>query len=392
MATAFSFLLGPLAVIGAAVNCYGADTPTVSVMAARQETVVRKLTVVGTVVPKETTLINVDLDGTRIETVLVEEGDLVSRGQVLATLDSSKLDVELLQNDAQNASAIAQIGQAESALETALITREETRADLQRGEKLGAKGLLSEEILEQRRNALARASASINSARQAIKAAEAAAKTTQMIRREIERRLRQTTIVSPSAGRILSRTAKVGAIASSSGQPLFVLANDDEFELEVEIPQSQYPDVAAGARASISTGYGQPNLAGFVRFVAPALADGTRLGRARIGLARGRYVPAGAFATAEIEIGNDSGIFLPSSAITGNEDDPSVKILKDNRIEQKRVSLGVRQSGYVQVRTGLAVGDLIVLRAGSFVNVGDSALPYQVSFGLPGDRTSTHGN
>lgn len=369
-----------LAILAYPVSGFATDmeVPTVSVIAAREQKIERTVSVVGTIVPKETTLVNVDLEGAKIDTIMAEEGDLVVRGQILATLDSSKINVELLQNDAQKDSAIAQRGQAASALDNAVITRDEAKADLQRGEKLVSKGLLSQEMLEQRQSVLARAEAAVNSAKQAIKVAEAAVETIAASRKDIELRLSYTRIVAPTAGRILTRSAKAGAIASASGGQLFMIANDDLFELETEIPQSQYSNIAVGAMADISAGDGAPSLKGVVRLIAPSLADSTRLGRARITLPHTGRMPVGAFASARIDIGGNSGIFLPSSAITDIGDEPSVKILKDNRIEQKAVSLGVRQAGLVQVQSGIDEGDLVVLKSGSFMDIGDRAIPFTV--------------
>ncbi|MEK1900688.1 MAG: efflux RND transporter periplasmic adaptor subunit, partial [Rhizobium sp.] len=205
--------------------------------------------------------------------------------------------------------------------------------------------------------------------------AEAAVKTVAAARKDIELRLSYTRIVAPVAGRIINRSAKVGATASSSGEQLFIIANDDQFELEAEIPQAQFDAVPVGAVAHVFLGDGGDGLTSSVRFVAPALADRTRLGRARITLPRGLMAPIGAFASARIEIGSSKGIFLPASAIANSGEEPSIKILRDNRIERKPVLLGFRQAGFVQIRSGVDEGDLVVTKSGGFMEAGDQAVP-----------------
>jgi RND family efflux transporter MFP subunit len=354
------------------------EGPKVSVIAARNQVLKQSVSVVGTVVARETTLVNTDLSGARIASIVAEEGDLVRRGQVLATLDTSRIDVELQQNDAQAASAAAQLGQVASALDNALILQEEAEADLERAQKLVPKGLMSQEALEQRQRALARAQVSVRAGHQAVQSAEAAIKTIAAARRDIELRLSYTRIVAPVAGRIISRSAKVGAIASSSGEQLFVIANDDQFELEAEIPQAQFNVVPVGAVAHVLLGDGHDSLTSAVRFVAPALADRTRLGRARIILPRGLMVPIGAFASARIEIGSSKAIFLPASAIANSGEEPSINILRDNRIERKPVLLGFRHAGFVEIRSGVDEGDLVVTKSGGFMEAGDHAVPVMV--------------
>lgn len=365
------------ATVGLPIHGFAADVeaPKVSVIAARAQILEQSVSVVGTVVARETTLVNTDLSEARIVSIAAEEGDLVSRGQLLATLDASRINVELQQNDAQAASAVAQLGQASSALDNALISQEEAEADLTRAQKLVPKGLMSQEALEQRQKTRARAEVSVRASRQAVQSAEAAVKTVAAARKDIELRLSYTRIVAPVAGRIINRSAKVGATASSSGEQLFIIANDDQFELEAEIPQAQFDVVPVGAVAHVFLGDGRDGLTSSVRFVAPALADRTRLGRARITLPRGLMAPIGAFASARIEIGSSKGIFLPASAIAGSGEEPSIKILKDNRIERKPVLLGFRQAGFVQIRSGVDEGDLVVTKSGGFMETGDQAVP-----------------
>ncbi|MDR6666086.1 efflux RND transporter periplasmic adaptor subunit [Rhizobium sp. 1399] len=369
------FLLS--ATTGLPIHGLAADMegPKVSVIAARNQVLQQSVSVVGTVVARETTLVNTDLSGARIVSIAAEEGDLVSRGQLLATLDTSRIDVELQQNDAQAASVAAQLGQASSALDNAQISKEEAEADLTRAQKLVPKGLMSQEALEQRQKTLARAEVSVRASRQAVQSAEAAVKTVAAARKDIELRLSYTRIVAPVAGRIINRSAKVGATASSSGEQLFIIANDDQFELEAEIPQAQFDAVPVGAVAHVFLGDGGDGLTSSVRFVAPALADRTRLGRARITLPRGLMAPIGAFASARIEIGSSKGIFLPASAIANSGEEPSIKILRDNRIERKPVLLGFRQAGFVQIRSGVDEGDLVVTKSGGFMEAGDQAVP-----------------
>ncbi|MBW9052624.1 efflux RND transporter periplasmic adaptor subunit [Rhizobium mesosinicum] len=351
------------------------EGPKVSVIAAKAQVLKQSVSVVGTVVARETTLVNTDLSGARIVSIDAEEGDLVSRGQVLATLDTSRIEVELQQNDAQAASAAAQLGQASSALDSALISQEEAEADLTRAQKLVPKGLMSQEALEQRQKALLRAQVSVRASRQAVQSAKAAIKTVAATRKDIELRLSYGKIVAPVAGRIINRSAKVGATASSSNEQLFIIANDDQFELEAEIPQSQFYVVPVGAVTVVFLEDNRDGLTSAVRFVAPALADRTRLGRARITLPRGLMVPIGGFASARIEIGSSKGIFLPASAIASAGEEPSIKILKDNRIEQKPVLLGSRQAGFVEVRSGVDEGDLVVTKSGGFMEAGEQAVP-----------------
>jgi RND family efflux transporter MFP subunit len=367
------------------------DVVTVSVVAAQSGEVEGGITVVGTIVAREETQVSVDLDGVRIDTILVEEGDTIQRGQLLATVDAEKIEVELLLNDARQSNASAVVGQAESAVETAEISKRESEADLARSLKLAAKGVVSGETLEQKQNAADRSAASLRSAEKALDVARAVRLTAQAERKDIQLRLQRTRLVAPISGKIMTRTAKVGAMATSSGLPLFVIANDGALELEAQIPQSQFSRLRAGSRTMVSFHPDSAPTEGLLRFIAPAVDVATRLGRVRIALPNGVDAPVGAFARAQILTGAGSGIFLPDTAVIATDIGPEVKVVKDGKVASRQIVIGSSNSGLVEVRSGLAVGEFVVLKASAFVSAGDAVTPYQVSYDLartPLDNTA----
>lgn len=368
-----------------------ADGPkqTVSAIVARSATLVEKIGVVGTIVAREETLINADVDGLKIEAILEEAGDRVTRGQLLATLDSAKIEADQLRNDAQTQNAEALVGQARAAILGAAVTREEADVDLQRSLKLSARGLVATEAVEQRRNSLSRAQANLDSAQQSLKVAEAAVLTADAERHDIAVRRSRTRIIATTDGKIISRNAKVGAMTSASGGPLFVIANAGTVELEAEVPQSQLFRLKVGATAAVSVGMDLPPLNGHVRLVAPSLTGETRLGRLRITLPDGLDMPIGAFAKADLDAATSSGVFLPSSAIVDAPGGAQVQVIRQNRVESRAVETGLRTGGVVEIRAGITPGDVVVLRAASFLAAGDVVAAYQVSYETDQARANT---
>src|SRR3954469_14946813 len=88
--------------------------PTVTVTRAVQREVVERAIVTGTLIPRQEVLVAPELEGLRITEVLVEEGDDVAQGQVLARLSRDLLDTTLAQNAATVARTDAAIAQAQS--------------------------------------------------------------------------------------------------------------------------------------------------------------------------------------------------------------------------------------------------------------------------------------
>jgi HlyD family secretion protein len=359
-----------------------ADNPkrVVSVVTARNAPLVEKVAVVGSIVATEETFINADVDGLKIETVSAEAADRVVRGQLLATLDVAKVDADQARNEAQKQNADALAGQAQASILVAAATKDEADANLQRSLRLSAKGLVTTEAVEQRRNDLARADAGLVAAQQSLKVAEAAVLTAEAERRDIAVRRTRTKIVATTDGKIITRSAKVGAMTSATGGPLFVIANSAQVELEAEVPQAQLFRLKVGAAATVSVGIDIPPLEGHVRLVAPSIAGQTRLGRVRIALPTGLDLPIGAFAKADIDAAVNEGVFLPSSAVVDAIDGSAVQIIEHNKVELKTVQTGVRIGGVVEIRSGITAGDVVVLRAASFLSAGDAVSSYQVSY------------
>lgn len=176
-----------------------------------------------------------------VETVRVEANDRVQQGQVLARLDTERLQAEVTQAEANLTAARAALTQAEA-------TREEQRLQMVRTERLAAQEYVAPQELETARAAFDRAEAAVTSSRSQIAVAEAAlavARTT----------LRKASIRAPIDGLVLSRSVDPGqAVAASFQTPvLFTLAEDlQRMELRVDVDEADVGQVAAGQSATFT--------------------------------------------------------------------------------------------------------------------------------------------
>ena len=96
--------------------------PTVSVVSAGRQALSQKVIVTGTLVAREEVLVTPGVEGLKIETILVDAGDRVKEGDVLARLAVDSIDVLLAQNTSQLASTDAQIAQARAQIAAAEAT------------------------------------------------------------------------------------------------------------------------------------------------------------------------------------------------------------------------------------------------------------------------------
>lgn len=186
----------------------------------------------------------------------------------------------------------------------------------------------------------------------------------------------QTTVslTAPVGGIILAAPTVVGTSASARGDPLFRIAAEGDFDLLAEVPAKQEAKLSIGLKATVKVA-GMGESPGQVRAVSSIVDPTTQLGQMRISLARNAQIRVGTFARATVDLGQSCGPSIPLSALLFGPDGAVVQTILNNRIETRRVTVGLSDNSNVQIRDGLAEGNTIVVRAGTFLREGDRVRP-----------------
>jgi len=132
--------------------------------------------------------------------------------------------------------------------------------------------------------------------------------------------------------------------------------------------------IAVGQKARVDVA-GLGEVKGTVRLVSPEVDKSTRLGRVRVFLGDNPGLRVGAFGRANIETAVSSGLAVPAAAVLYGPNGPTVQVVRNNRVETRAVKVGLAANALVEVRDGLADGDLVVARAGTFLRDGDTVRP-----------------
>jgi multidrug efflux pump subunit AcrA (membrane-fusion protein) len=175
---------------------------------------------------------------------------------------------------------------------------------------------------------------------------------------------------APAAGRIIQSTARAGAFASPQLGPLFRIAIDNEIELDAEVPYVHVLKLNPGATARITIDGGTEVL-GRVRIVGPEIDRRTQLGKARLSIPRNPALKVGMFARATIDANRSQGVSIPKSAL----DHSTVQVVKDNLVETRKVKVGLSSDTDIEIREGLAEGEIVVANAGTSLHDGDKIKP-----------------
>lgn len=302
----------------------------------------RIVTASGTVSAWEEVPVAAETGGLQATGVYVDEGAFVRQGQILVKLNDSLVSAQLRQQDASVTAAEAN------------AARED--AELSRAHELKERGFLSQASLDM-------AVAEQRSAQAQLVSARAA-------RAETATRLDQTSLRAPVAGRIISRSVTRGQIVQP-GTELFRMVREGRLELDAQTPETELLLVRPGQTAVITSDQAGATT-GRVRIVTPEVDPQTRLGVARISLGSGAGLRSGMFARADIDVGEQPMLTVPSASVVFREGKPGVYVIGPNgAVHFTPVKTGTRSGDAVAVLQGLQAGQQVVVQGAGFLGEGD---------------------
>ncbi|MBB3770874.1 RND family efflux transporter MFP subunit [Angulomicrobium tetraedrale] len=349
---------------------------SISVVPAARREVVERLSVTGTLVAREEIMVGAEIDGFRITDILVEEGDRVSKGQVLARLSRDTLETLLAQNTATAAKARAAIAQQKAALQQAMAEQTEAESSVERARTLIKTGATSQEMLDARERAAKVAAAQVAAAEESITASEAESAQIRANRDEIDVRIDRTDIRAPESGIVSARSARIGAIGlASNPEPLFRIVKDGAIDLEAEVPESALPRVTLGQPVAVTpAGFNEPVQAS-VRLIGAKVDPTSRLAHVAVALPDDERLRPGAYGRGVIEIARRVGIALPQASLQFTPEGVFVFVVENDIVRRRAVTTGLKGDGYVEILQGVTEGDSVVAKAGGFLREGDRVTP-----------------
>lgn len=319
---------------------------------AKRETIKPVLTFAGNLDPVWQAKIASKIAG-RIQSVLVNEGDYVEAGTVLAALDSSEID--------------ATVNAARGSVYDAKANLEQAETTLARYQRLLEKGAISQQEVDNASFARDMAAGKLESAQGTYENAYS--------------RMEGTRVITPHSGYVVKRYYQEGYYAKDT-DALFNVADISTLLVKINIPEGQIGAVAIGSVAEIEV----PAMPGkkfqgkVTKIAAVADAPG-RTFAAEVsipnadGLLRG-----GVYANVYIK-SNDkpNALVIPQSAIVMREDQRTVFVLdQDNFVKRKVLITGYIGNGLVEVLGGLEENERIVIggqnkiREGSKVKIDEA--------------------
>ena len=305
-----------------------------------------KLSANGTITAWQEAIIGSESNGLRLLQVLVNVGDSVKAGQLLAVFSAD--------------SAQADTAQARASLLEAQATALDAADNGARARSLESSGALSAQQIRQYNTAEQTAQARVDAAK-AVLAAQ-------------QLRGRQTRVLAPDSGVISARTATVGAVVGA-GTELFRMIRGGRLEWRAEVTSAELGRIQAGTPVTVIAASGA-QLAGRVRMVAPTVDPQTRAALVYVDLpvSAGTVstAKAGMFARGEFDLGSTAALTIPQLALVVRDGFNYVfRVNPDQRLTQLKVQTGRLAGDRVEITSGLAAQTRIVVNGAGFLNDGD---------------------
>lgn len=303
--------------------------------------------VTGRIVPKREAAVSAKANGT-IAAFLVDVGDRVKKGDVMARLDSANAAIGLEQ--ARAAKAMAQAG------------FENARRNVERARQLHKTGGVAQAQLDAAEAGFQQAQASLEQATAAEKAAS------QM--------LFDHSIRAPFSGVVTARQMTLGEFVAVA-VPVFTLVDTDDLELVLPVPETVVDAVEVGSEvAGVVNPSGHPFTAK-VRVVGEVIDSAGRTVEVRADLVGEKAPQVRPHAMVEVSFNQSDveGLFLPRQALRGSAEAPFVWVVEDGLLVRRDVRAEVLVPGTVRVTEGLEGNETIVADAGTSFREGMKVRP-----------------
>jgi HlyD family secretion protein len=372
-----SVVIIPVLILGVAVVAAGCQSPEataqtaaaepaaatvdVPVVTASMGAIEAALEISGTLAPRTRVAVKPRLPGT-LEAVLVEIGDAVTTGQVIARIDRREID-------AQADAATAAVAVAKAGLETADASLANAALESDRAKVLFEGGALPRQRLDAAQTAHRAGLAQRDLAAANLAQAEASLRRAREVQRD-------TTITSPLTGFVVERNYDAGAIPGDP--PVVVVADMRQMKLEAGVSELEAGRLRVGMKARIEA-QAKPGqvFEGELAAIAPEVDERNRHFRIEVRVPnQQRDLLSGMYATARIVASSQANaLLLPREAIGTREGKRVVLRVQNGTVTPVEVTEGLNDGARVQIVKGLAAGDTVVADARRQVAPGTRVRP-----------------
>jgi len=387
----------------------------VQVSVVQQDTIRRTVAGDGTLWPRNQASVMPKI-AAPVQRFLVQRGDHVREGQLLATLESRDLTAGVAESRALLAQSEANLRSTQSATVPDAVVKAQTDVDaakqadvvaqrlLDNRKKLVEQGALARKLVDDAEVAYAQAHSNLLAAQEhlrtlqsvgkgeQIKTAEAQVEAARSHMQTTDAQLSYSQIHSPISGVVSDRPLYAGEMASP-GTPLVTVVDISKVVARVNVPQNQASSIKVGHPAVVTQPDSPVPLQGKVTVVSPATDAATTTVQVWIEIENpGEKLKPGTSVHALIvtEAIKAATVIPVAAVLPGEEGGTAVLVISDDKVAHRRlVTLGVREGDKVQVLNGAHPGEEVVVVGG--LGLDDKAKVKIVTPGAPEEPEEPEG-
>ncbi len=359
--------------------------PSAPVSAVVRGSIQHTLNLAGQFQPYQVVDVHAKVSG-YIRHIYVDIGDKVHTGQVLAVLEVPELSAQLKETVSELAGSKDEITRAQHEVSRAQSEHSALHADYKRLKQasLAQPGLIAQQELDDAQAKDLAAEAQVDATKSALAAAKQKAASAGANNERVSALADYTRVTAPLDGVIIWRYADTGALiqagTSSDTQslPVVKLSQSGLLRLRLPVPEDAVAYIHEGANVNVQVDAVHRTFVGKVVRFTRNVSLATRTMETEIDVEnKDLSLTPGMYANTTIQLEQHNNVLtIPEPAVIENGNQASVLVVdKEHRVQIRNVQLGLQGSNRVEVKTGLAEGDLVITGGQSNYQAGETVTP-----------------
>ena len=319
----------------------------------------------------------------------VDYGSRVKEGDVMAVLEIPELESQLQQDDAAIKAASDQITRAQHELARVQAQGKVLHLQYDRlnGVAKSRPGLVAQQEVDDAESKDLASQAQVEASRSGVEAAQSQLAQAQAKRQHDQVLFDYSKIIAPFSGVVTQRYANQGALmqagtnSSTQAIPLVKLSEDDKFRLVIPVPESYVRYVHVGDPVNVQVPSLNRTFPGKVTRFSVDVKEDTRTMHTEVDVENPNHVLIpGLYAEATMTLDNkNDALTIPLQAVDHAGDQTSVYVVDPSqKIEVRRVALGIQTATDAEVLSGLREGDMVIVSDHSGLKAGQTVRPKEI--------------
>ena len=330
----------------------------------------------GTLAAFDQTTVSVKVPG-RVRMISVDLGSVVTRGQVIAQVDSEDYRLRVQQSEASLAQARARLGLAPDGTDdrvdpeqTATVRQaramlDEAKHNRDRAERLVEQGVIAKAEFDTANATFKVAEGRYQDAYEEIRNRQGILAQRRSELALARQQLKDTAVIAPLDGIVQEKRTSVGEYLAA-GAPVVNIVRMDPLRLRAEIPERESHTVHTGQDVRVSVEGDASVYVGKIMRLSPVIAEQNRMLVVEADVRNNGKLRPGSFAHAEI-VTNDAkmAVTVPNNAIVTFAGIEKVIVVQNGKAVEKPITTGRRSPEFTEIVAGISVGEKVIVDPGN---------------------------